>query len=394
MEGVHIDTIRDVGGLAGLASEWDAVLGDSVADGPFLTHECVSEWWRQYGEGRDLSVLTCRDDSRELLGVLPLYGCRMGGAGSPRVLRLLCDEGVGAIGLGAFARAGREVAVCLAFGDHLCARVADWDALDLRFMRCDSAFFERMQVPPPGCSVSVRGDTGTSPVIALPADWDTYLSTSLDGHDRRGIGRTRRRAAEAGARWERITDPADLPQALSDANALYEERMRTVVGPFFATTPEYRRFARHVAAWLLERDRLRLWFLAVDGERAAFWAFVRHGDALHAIQTGFAEKYAALSAPKVLLGFAIEDAIREGCTKLCFGLGDQRYKHEWGAYELECFSDLRVFSGSVNGRLAAMAQQLADVSLDALLAAPDVVRKPIVRTVKAARSMTRGKRRE
>jgi len=66
-----IERIEDADRFARMAEEWDALLGDSAADGVFLTWEWLHTWWRHLGGRRRLFLLAVRA-GEQLVAVAPL----------------------------------------------------------------------------------------------------------------------------------------------------------------------------------------------------------------------------------------------------------------------------------------------------------------------------------
>src|SRR5438132_12003737 len=65
------ETIQSDEQFLSMREKWNALLQCSASDGVFLTHEWLSSWWRHLGEGRQLSIVTARENG-ELIGILPV----------------------------------------------------------------------------------------------------------------------------------------------------------------------------------------------------------------------------------------------------------------------------------------------------------------------------------
>src|SRR5689334_19579260 len=70
-------TVDTTAGFAALAAGWDELVEASPRPSPFLLHGWLAAWWKHYGEGCRLAVVTARRGER-LVGVLPLYVSRQG----------------------------------------------------------------------------------------------------------------------------------------------------------------------------------------------------------------------------------------------------------------------------------------------------------------------------
>src|SRR3954470_10115336 len=91
-----------------LHDEWNALLSSSGSNCVFLTHEWLFTWWKHLANGRQLSILTARENGR-LIGVLPLatrapqYARMM-----PRVAEFLGSGVIGSDYLDAVIKQGHE----------------------------------------------------------------------------------------------------------------------------------------------------------------------------------------------------------------------------------------------------------------------------------------------
>ncbi len=68
---LDIEEIRTFSKLRSIQTEWNNILRGSGEDEIFLTQPWLMSWWRTYGEGRGMMVLTVEEDG-ELIGYAPL----------------------------------------------------------------------------------------------------------------------------------------------------------------------------------------------------------------------------------------------------------------------------------------------------------------------------------
>ncbi|OZB68733.1 GNAT family N-acetyltransferase, partial [Thiomonas sp. 13-64-67] len=80
---------------------------------------------------------------------------------------------------------------------------------------------------------------------------------------------------------------------------------------------------------LLARGRLRLLELELGGRSVAMLYGYRLGDRFYYFQSGFDPGVAPLSPGELLLGYAIESAILEGCTTFDMLKGDYDHKRHF-----------------------------------------------------------------
>jgi len=350
---VRIATIDSEQEFALLAPEWDALLRQSRQDGPFLRYHWLQTWWETFGVGR-LDVATLRRGG-ELVGVLPTFTATAGRLPPARVTRFLGDVGVGSTGLSPFALPDVEQDAFQRFAQHLRARHAD--VVDLRFMDEHATFLGVLEH---GGRTRVYDDCGSCPRIALPGDWDTYLS-SLSKHMRHEVRRSQRRVAERGLELEVISDPDALPEAVDDFLRLHEGRMRSKEGAEFRVSEAYAAFTHRVMSTLLDEGSLRLMFLRLGDRRVAAIYLLRDADTMFAEQSGFDEAEARSDVLRTLWAYAIRGAIEEGCSMLDMLIGEQRYKSEFGADDIRTLSHVRAYNPTLRG----LARRARDAAVDA-----------------------------
>ena len=376
-------------GFSRLREEWNALLAVSAQDGPFLRHEWLEGWWGSFrGSDDRLRVLTCRDEAGALVGVLPAYETRIGRFLGAHVVRLLGDEHVGSVGLGAFAHPDAEGQVAERLLGHLRGD-RGWDVLDFRALDARGPFFERIGLQPDSGAVRTLLDAEACPQVTLPTSWESYVTDVLGSHSRRAVRQSRRDAEELGARLEVVDDPARIPQALEDLLRLFECRMQRVLDPRFEVSPGLRAFVARMLPALLAQGSLRLAFLTIDGRRVAVEYGFRYLDTLYGLMSGFEARWARHAVYKALFGYVVERAIGEGCLGLDLGLGDQGHKREWGVSEVRRFSDVSVYSGSVAARVRRAEDRAVLRAERVVLASPAWLMRPLMRAGKAARRFAR-----
>ncbi len=68
---MQIEVITDIGKFKALRTEWNALLGKSGINNPFLRHEWLTSWWKGYGAGKKLCVVRFKDNGKTI-GFAPL----------------------------------------------------------------------------------------------------------------------------------------------------------------------------------------------------------------------------------------------------------------------------------------------------------------------------------
>jgi CelD/BcsL family acetyltransferase involved in cellulose biosynthesis len=313
--------------LAALEAEWSALWARCPAATPFQTPEWLLGWWRHFGvqPGWRLWTIALRDTATgRLIGLAPLF-VHPGPDGTTRQL-----SPVG-IGITDYLDALLEPAWSGPGAERLLAEIAagaaEWDICDLEQLPPESPLLGARV--PPGVSGEIL-DGKPCPVLALPGSVAAF-EAGLAGWLRRNLRRGRRRLAEAGDfAFERAT-AATLDEHLDALFRLHGERFRAAEHQGAFGGPEIRAYHREVARGLLARDLLRMYGMRLDGRLVGVWYGLAANGRVYAFQSGFDDALARSSPGTLIVGHAIEEAIREGDREFDFLRGAEAYKYDWGA---------------------------------------------------------------
>ena len=317
--------------FAALKPEWNAVLHNSLADTPFLTHEWQQTWWACLGEG-ELFVITVRD-SGALIGLAPLFIlAQPDAAGKVRRLLRLIGSVDASDYLDLIAARGREREVCEALLAAL-AQSADWDALDL--YNVPAASTTRSILPK---LVAARGWQFTAepqvvcPIITLPVAFEDYTQ-SLDKKERHELRRKLRRGdGVEGLTWYAITSDDQAHDLDAAAEAFIDLMMKSRADKSDFMTDRMRRFFHQMMRATHDGGFLHLAFLEVQGVAVATYLSFDYNQKRLVFNSGLETTgFQALSAGIVLVARLIEDAIGRGYTEFDFLRGDEEYKYRLGA---------------------------------------------------------------
>ncbi len=320
---LDIDEIHAPGALAGLAPEWWDLWQRAPAATPFQSPAWLIAWWMAFAPG-DLLAVTVRRRGR-LVGLAPLYV--EDGRDGPRLLPvgvslsdyvdILVDPEV----------RGVECAIV----DHLVRCGASWVAWEMAGLLPDAA--ARALPCPAPCSRAVeRADT--CPVLSLsPGCADAAIHPAVPARQRRKLRMARHRLSRSpGAA---IVETHELaPRQWLDA--LVETHTTRWQGrglPGVLADPRAHAFHADALAGLVERGIARLFALRIGGAIAGVYYGFVHRRRGYAYLGGFDPRFAYYSPGAVLLGHAIEDAMREGVRELHLLRGGEAYKYAWGAVD-------------------------------------------------------------
>ena len=332
--GVEIDVVDSNEALASLRDEWDALLTKAEGVSVFVSWEWNHHWWRHYGKGHQLRVLTARQDGR-LTGILPLYiqQTAVYRACPVRLLRLVGTGGdTSPDYLGPLLEPVGAGPTAAALARYLLDELPGWDVLQLSDLTAESAFWSELnaQCGARGLPRSA-GISANIAYMALPASWEDYLASVH--RDRRYTIRNTRRKFETQhkGRFYVHADEAGIDQPLDSLIRLHHRRWQAAkVEKHAFSSPEYVGFHRDVIHACARRGWIRFYCIdAGDVPVAVFYCYRFRGQ-IYYFQAGFNPDFERLRPGLVLIGYAVEHAIREGNQVFDFLRGDHEYKNQWG----------------------------------------------------------------
>lgn len=330
---MQIRTITTVSEFDALQDSWRGLEQSCPTTSIFITWEWQRLWWRHYGKSKQLRIVTAWD-GEQLVGVLPLYieKRRLRGVLPVSKLRQIGAGGDTAPDdLDPLLHGACMDAVAAVLATHVAQSQDGWGVLDFNDLQPDAPFTQALIRALECSSAKPRFDDPSRITYgALPPSWDAFLAGLT--RNRREVVRRKRRKFEQqeGARvvlWS--DDGAALDAAFDRLAELHRLRWAGRTDRPSFTTSEYLGFHRELMHALLERGRLRLLELELDGRGVAMFYGFRLRDRFYYFQSGFDPEVASLSPGELLLGYAIESAIREGCTVFDMLKGDYDHKRHF-----------------------------------------------------------------
>jgi len=330
---MEFNLIRTVTDLDPLASEWNALLAESITHVPFLRHEYLHAWWETRGGGEwpaaELAVVVARRDGR-LAGVAPFFFTR-NRDGDPALMLL------GSIEISDYldfiVRPADLEAFLSGLLDFLAsaADLPDWRLLDLHNLFADSPALPALQAAAAGRGwFFTQERTYHAPSIPLPGDFETYLA-GIDKKQRHEIRRKMRRAEEAGqdVRWYFVADAAALDAEVDAFLTLMADDPEKA-----AFLTEAMRRQMHLSCRAaLENGWLQLAFLEADGAKAAGYLNFDYQGRIWVYNSGIDRRFLELSPGWVLLGYLLQWANENGRSEFDFMRGNEDYKYRFGAVD-------------------------------------------------------------
>jgi CelD/BcsL family acetyltransferase involved in cellulose biosynthesis len=329
---MQLDVYRDETGFEALAGEWNPLLHHSDTDTVFLTYEWQQTWWRFFSSGRELFLISLRQDGA-LVGIVPFYRQKL--ENGQTVIELIggkdiCDY-LDVLLLPDY----RDQAYHTVF-EFLTTEMMDWDALNFHCIPAASPYQPLHRAAMKQRLIANRQVEDVCPIIPLPATWDDYLAM-LDKKQRHEIRRKIRRAeGEAHVQWYVTSDPDLLSE---DMDAFFDlHRKSSPDKEDFIGEPAMQGFFQEIARLALARGWLELSFLLIDGEKAATMLCFAYNNRTLVYNSGYDPlRFGYLSPGIVLLGYHIQDSIAKGRTAFDFLRGDEVYKYRFGGQDSEVF---------------------------------------------------------
>lgn len=307
--------------------EWQTLLARDPNRHVFATPQWNKVWWQEFGEDKELFVLTMTDGD-ETVGIIPLYRKH---EDDRRFLRF-----IGGIDLtdylGPICSLDDRGAVAEALVGWLADTEVEWDEFDAHNLPVPLGFTEFLVDHAHRHSFEFRVDQEeTTAVLPLPSDWDEYLQ-QLEGKERHELRRKRRRLGKdhPDVRLRSFTEDSLLADLKSfvELHRLAEGRKGRFMGPKIAS------FFEHIANAFAPLDWLRLEVLEI-GDRAIAATFGFQLDkTFYLYNSAYEPTLGRLSPGYVLVSQLIEDAIDRGLKQFDFLRGPERYKYQFGAKPL------------------------------------------------------------
>ena len=298
--------------------EWDSVLENSDVGCLFLSRQWQEVWWENCGDGRELTgfSLEAPDGVTSAVASLARLGDSIGFVGSPDTFDYNDF----------LVRSGFEEAFYSALLDIL----EGWEWSELRLDSLIEHSPTLAYLPDlasgRGYSVNTEYEDVTSGVC-LPGDWDAYLAL-LNKKDRHELRRKLRRLdAQTDWRWYCLTTPDEVLGRLDDFLSLM--RASSVEKTEFMT-PDRERFFRALAGRMAELDRIRLFFMEMDGQLAASSLCFDYGSARLLYNSGYDPALSYYSVGLLLHAMCVKDAIEQGLSYFDFLRGPEPYKAHLG----------------------------------------------------------------
>jgi CelD/BcsL family acetyltransferase involved in cellulose biosynthesis len=323
----HIVALCSLRELAALAPSWDALWRRVPNATPFQHPAWLVPWWQSFAHGDLWTLAAYRDDPRRddglphLCAVLPLYREENG---------TLLPLGIGVSDwLDALAEDEGVLSHMIAELPELTGRTrVEFPSL------ASSSALHRMASP-----AGARDETweqDACPTLSLP-ETVSELAAALPPRQTRNLRHCRSRAARAGAVEVRAATAVSAQPLFEELVRLHTARWAERGEPGVLGDPAVQAFHRTAVVALARAGLLRMYELRVGGRLAAVHYGLGDGRRAYYYIGGFDPALASLAPGVLMVGHAIEEAVREGAREFHFLRGREPYKYEWGAVDRPSF---------------------------------------------------------
>lgn len=316
----RVQQLTSTEALVALVSEWKTLWDCSPRATLFQSPEWLLAWWEHLGAG-EMHALTLREEG-QLIGLFPLFRRTTEG-----------NRQISAVGAGIsdsidlLAAPGREAEVAAAMLGHL-AMSDDWDCAVLPDVPANSPL---LCVAVPNGIEKETQDAEPCPVLVLPRPV-AELANIIPHRRWKKLSRARRRLRrEFVMQYETADDMTSVDELFRALVRLHTARWATRGKSGVLYDERIRAVHSQAAPFLLERGWLRLHALRLDGEVAAVWYGFSAKGRFHYYLSGFDPNFSQYNLGTLLIGYAIEHAVREGADEFDFLRGGEPYKYDWGA---------------------------------------------------------------
>jgi CelD/BcsL family acetyltransferase involved in cellulose biosynthesis len=305
-EQLRVELLSAEAELAALAPAWDELVCAMPRPSPFLLNAWLVEWWRHFGDGGRLAVLTAFRGDRLVAG-LPLFVRRRLGL---RTLEFV----------GGTKAALADVLLGPKEGDSTAALVAEaGDGLDHDFANVFGLPVGSRLTRTPAWRDLRLIERLESPVLDLSDGWDAVYERRFPPKARQNRRRRRRQLDQLGSVEISIArKPDELGPAFDEAARLYALRWRGRREGSGLMSAAGADFYRSVLVRLAGQDVPRVLTLRVDGRPVAANVYLLLSRTLYGLVMAFDPAFARYAPGSEALYSALEAAAGQGVTRAEF----------------------------------------------------------------------------
>jgi len=322
---MELSVITEEEEFLSMGSEWNHLLSKSNPNEFFSTHEWLSTWWRHFGKGKDLFIITVRE-GKEILALAPFMTTR---------LPLLRRRKIEFLGTGLsdyldFIIMDKREKCLAAVFDWLLRR-RDWAMIDLRCMKEESPNTELLinALERRNCLVEVKHDCYCLRV-ETEGDWEDYHYNSMTRNLRHDLRRRKNGLRRLGqVSVERYVVPDRIREVMELFFQAHINQLKAMRKCSLFEDQSMRRFYRSLVANLAGKNMLDFTALTIEGKPIGYYVDFLYNDKLYTYSTTYEMDFAKYSPGKLLLEALIKRAFDAGLREVDLMRGEESYKYLW-----------------------------------------------------------------
>ncbi|HLC15869.1 MAG TPA: GNAT family N-acetyltransferase [Thermodesulfovibrionia bacterium] len=328
---LQLAVIRNTNDFDSLKDKWNQLLEAIPQHTIFQTWLWQSLWWKHFGSGAELYVITACKDDGNLIGIAPL--CLYQDARSLSTVAFIGGDDVTDY-KDFIVLPGWEQDFFTALASYLTEHSHDeWQQLYLSCVPGSSPTLNAISSVFDGCETEIRRSE-VCPVIDLPASWQGYLQR-LDKKNRHELKRKLNKFTRE-ARGAMVI--AEERQSMQEAIASFVRvhKLSRIDKSLFMDQQKTAFFS-DIAKVFFDSHMLELPLLYINQAVAASLFCFIYKDTVYIYNSGFDPAYSKWSPGIVLIFLYIQKCIENGRNRVDFLRGNEAYKYSFGVLEKPLF---------------------------------------------------------
>jgi len=327
--------VREVDDFQSLRENWNYLLRRNLlGNNVFLTWEWLFTWWKHFGKGRKLLILTVEDKA----GIIAIAPLMLSKYKLPVLGTITKVEFLGArhSDYNNFIILKKEAKCLNLMINHLMGKVTGWDWIELKEIPQtteNAAHLERLFLEIPTRIKLSKRVCNLCPYMPLPRSFDALLA-ELRKNMRQNLNKYLRRIkAKHRVEFKKYDEAGfSVEEAMRTFIKLHEARW-TAKGKHgaFGSNPIFRDFHMEIAKIFESKGWLGLYFLMADGEPITTQYTFEYDGKVYYYLSGFNPEYSPYSVGNLTIMFLLERAIKNGYREYDMMRGFEPYKRLWAS---------------------------------------------------------------
>ncbi len=331
---MNVKLIENTEDFLKLQGYWNDILKKSYANFPFLTFEWLSSWWKSFGAGKRLFVMTVNENNHEPLhGIAPMMLVKSTG------FRIIEFIGTGRSDFLDFIIKDKIDDTIKAFFTFLNEYTKRWDVIFLSDILLDGGSIERLR--------SAAKDAGWyccsrlycySPYLPINNAWPEFLS-SKSAHFQKSVKNAEKLPQREGMKFHiRQINAKELePQIIQEIVAIEENSWKFDTGVANIHGKSAQIFFSDFLQNFAKKEWLNLWIGYLDDKPAVFIINFDYGEKIWFYNVTSHKEGRRYGLGFALLHHVIRNAFLREKAEYDFMRGMEPYKLRWTSSKRESF---------------------------------------------------------